>query len=54
MANDTITIKCDQCNAKTEKRLVRAPLGAPLHYNIPKGWSVCIPSGWLCPKCSKV
>ncbi len=54
-AKKTKTITCNSCGKSVTVGLTKGCLWGKWDtvWDIPKGWSVTIPPGWLCPKCSK-
>lgn len=49
------TIRCDKCNATATYGLkwIGKGMSRVKCWDIPEGWKVTLPNGWLCPKCSK-
>ena len=49
-------ITCNQCGKTITLGLktIGQGISKVKCWDIPTGWNVTLPSGWLCPKCSKV
>jgi len=50
------TIQCDKCKSSKTFGLkwTGSGIGRVRCWDIPSGWAVTIPSGWLCPDCKKL